>query len=323
MSTQESKYPYDHGQLNLSRPDSVLVLARNEKLSNEFLASLDQDSAALCIFMEEFGVASSADIKSLVEKMQSFISAEYPDDIPQISKRLYALILLYRFDLENTLASLCSLGSFLTLGLLSEIQSLDGKKKLDLNDLILRNYVPNPDWSVASIRLFYKKLAYFVNFCSKFVYAEVFSVASDVLDLYGYVNSKTNDEIGEIIRNKLESSQIMKRILDLYQEIINLDESVFVIKEGFEDRIRKLMIGEMVAGITLLSKTCRSTPPSSPTGFEIKNSAITNERGEVIYDLSQVTLFSQNQFVDSDGRVFRKNSACPFAKKLQPIDTKL
>ena len=65
----EGNCPYDIASVDSSEKKAVLM-SKKERLSNEFLGHLDEDSRALCIFLEEFGVASSTDIKLLGEKLK-------------------------------------------------------------------------------------------------------------------------------------------------------------------------------------------------------------------------------------------------------------
>lgn len=315
----EANCPYHRASVESSEKKAVMM-PKKERLSNEFLGHLDEDSRALCIFMEEFGVASSSDIKSLVEKLQR--QCDIKNQERKCSNNLSLYIRLLRYEIGvHTLLSVTHFGRLLTFGLMRQIHIVDQASNLKLLDEYSPCFVPNPDWSVEQVKLFYQNLARLVKFCSKYAYAEAFAYTKNE----NYQKTIDNAALSKNISDGIDQSGIINKIKRLYQDVFDIDNGTFGFGESFEINIKKLLEKEIIAGIKLLANTTWTVNAESPTGLktEINGFGIIEiQRGENrLYMITKGLVFGQNQFVDIDGRIFRKHSACPFAKKLQPISS--
>ena len=295
-------------------------MSKKVRLSNHFLGHLDEDSRAVCIFLEEFGVASSTDIKSLVEKLKRQCDIKNQERKCSNNLSLYTRLLRYEIG-AHTLQDITHFGRLLSFGLMREIHKVDQGSNLRLLDVNSQCFVPNSEWNVEQMRLFYQNLARIVKYCSKYAYAEAFAYTKNE----NYQKTIDNAALSKNISDGIDQSGIINKIKSLYQDVFDIDNGTFGFGESFEINIKKLLEKEIIAGIKLLANTNLTGQAKSPTGLkaEINGYGIIEiQRGENrLYMISKGQVFGQNQFVDSDGRVFRKHRACPFAKKLQPISS--
>lgn len=297
MSQNESRCPYHSSLDNPGEDNAQVLMSKKEKLSDEWLDTIPSDIARLCIFMEEFKIASCDDIISLVnEKKRN-----------EHGGKMFQQILAHPLELR---VGSMNVGDLFYMGLLGDF--LVNLIKLDfgiylIDILSTKSYFENANYQ--QLREIFRLMSMICAIAKKLVNKIAMKNHSNDWDQYD-LNSIPHESIGFWILKMNELLEKVKIICPLA-----------VCVNDYQSKLHTFLLQEIQSGISNINQHRVNYQNELITDLIVSNEGeewvVKNSDGIVMFQNLTHLHRTPRYIKDDKGRRFRNIGHCPFFAKMK------